>query len=833
MEGSSCSGCYRMSVEKYVCIHGHFYQPPRENPWLEYVELQDSAYPYHDWNERITAECYAPNGRSRILNQQGKIAELVNNYSWMSFNVGPTLLSWLAQQAPEVYKTILEGDQESRQRFSGHGSALAQAYNHMILPLANPRDIATQIVWGIEDFRHRFKRDPEGMWLPEAAVDTRSLEVLAKNGIRFTILAPTQVKRIRPIGTRNWTDVSGGRHDPTMPYLVRLRSGVRITVFIYDGPISRALAFENLLDSGEAFVDRLMGAFRDDRAHAQIVNIATDGETYGHHRRHAEMALSYATRKLAAGDTVRLTNYGEYLETHPPTFELEIFNNSSWSCIHGVERWRNDCGCNSGRSDWNQAWRGPLRESLDWLRDRMAPLYEEQAGKLLKDPWAARNEYIDVVLDRSAASQRRFFQQHARHPLSGPELTRAIKLLELQRHALLMYTSCGWFFDEISGIETVQVLEYASRAMQLGEELLGVPLERPFLLRLERAHSNLPELGTGRAVYEKFVRPSVVDLSKVGAHYAVSSLFEEYGDRTRIYAYEVEREEVEMLQNGRMRLAVGRARITSDITGETARISYGVLHLGDHNLSGGVRLHQGDQEYELLKREVKTAFGRADLPDLIRSVDRNFGAGTYSLKFLFRDEQRKILDRILESTRADAENTYRHMYEQHAPLLRFLHDLGILAPRRLQVAAELALRIQTLHALQEPQLDVEKVGRLIQEARQTGVELQETSDLGFALAHAMERLARSLRANAEQIALLQKWLASARLARTVPFATDLWQVQNIYYDMALVVLPLFRRRAQDGDAEAQRWKELFTQLGQELAVRLPVEVPASGPVSVA
>src|SRR2546425_630583 len=393
-------------MERYICIHAHFYQPPRENAWLEAVELQDSAYPYHDWNERVAAECYAPNSASRILDGDGRILQIVNNYSRISFNFGPTLLSWMEQKSPAVYQAILGADQESRRMFSGHGSAVAQAYNHMILPLASRQDKYTQILWGIRDFESRFGRHPEGMWLPETAVDLETLDILAGFGIRFTILSPYQAKRTRKLRGRAWRDASGGRIDPSMPYEVRLPSGKRIAVFFYDGPISQAIAFEHLLNKGENLAGRLTSAFLDARTWPQIVHIATDGETYGHHHKQGDMALAYALYRIESNNPGMvnpgiLTNYGEYLDRHPPTHEAEIWERSAWSCSHGVERWNSNCGCNSGgHGGWNQEWRTPLRQALDWLRDTIASPFETKAREILKDPWAARNDYISVILNR-------------------------------------------------------------------------------------------------------------------------------------------------------------------------------------------------------------------------------------------------------------------------------------------------------------------------------------------------------------------------------------------------------------------------------------------------
>ena len=525
----------------YLCIHCHFYQPPRENPWLEQIELQDSAYPYHDWNERISAECYGPNLAARILDEQQYITRIVNNYTKISFNFGPTLLSWAAEHAPEMYTGILNADKQSQKIFSGHGSAIAQAYNHMIMPLANSRDKLTQIRWGIEDFRSRFGRLPEGLWLPETAVDIESLDLMAQCGIAYTILAPRQAKAIRPIAEPGWQDVSSSQIDPSRAYQFTGPSGKTLALFFYDGPISQGVAFEKLLNNGEAFAKRLTGSFSSSRTWPQMMHIATDGETYGHHHRHGEMALAYALDCVESKKLAKITNYGEFLHAHPPTHEAQIFENTSWSCIHGVERWRGNCGCNAGRHGWSQEWRRPLREALDWLRDWITPRFESMAEGLLKDPWAARDGYISVVLQRTPDSRDQFGKEFFARDLSMDEQVTVWKLMELQRNAMLMYTSCGWFFDELSGIETVQVIQYAGRVVQLAEQLFKEPLEDQFLERVAAAKSNLPEYGDGSTIYRRYVKPSMVDLEKVGAHYSISSLFAPYGEGTDVFAYSVKR----------------------------------------------------------------------------------------------------------------------------------------------------------------------------------------------------------------------------------------------------------------------------------------------------
>jgi alpha-amylase/alpha-mannosidase (GH57 family) len=807
-------------MQRYVCVHGHFYQPPRENPWLEDVELQDSAYPYHDWNERITAECYEPNTASRILDQEGWIRRIVNNYARMSFNFGPTVLSWLETNEPEVYRAVIEADRQSRERFSGHGSALAQPYNHMIMPLANRRDKYTQVLWGIRDFEHRFGRRPQGMWLPETAVDLETLEVMAELGIAFTILAPHQARRVRKMDTANWQDVSRGGLDTTMPYRVRLpESGRTIDVFFYNGEISRAVAFEGLLNDGEAFAKRLLDAFVAGREGPQLVHIATDGETYGHHHRHGDMALAYAIDYIESRRLARITNYAEYLERHPPTHEAEIVENTSWSCFHGVERWRSNCGCHSGRHPgWSQAWRAPLRNALNWLRNTLAPLYEEYGDRYLKDPWAARDDYINVILNRSPENVDRFLERHVARPLDRREQVTVLKLLEMQRHAMLMFTSCGWFFDDISGIETVQVLQYAGRAIQLAEELSGRRIEPQFLEILAQARSNVPEYGDGVQIYQRFVKPAMVDLIKVGAHYAISSLFEPYGERSRVYCYTVEREDHRTRMAGVAKLAVGRARVTSEITREALTLSYGVVTLGGHNVDGGVQVYRDEEAYREMAGKVTEAFERADFTEVIRLLDQYFEGVTYSLRELFRDKQREVLNLILESTLAEVASDYRRIYERHAALMRFLKNLNVPQPRGLTCAAEFVLNTNLREAFVEDPLNLERINALLAEAAVINVAL-DGAGLGYALRKTLERLAGRLRERPADRALLEHLTAVIDLVRALPFEVDLWRVQNVYYGLVHTVYREQLQKAGRGDQEARAWVEKFEALGDKLRIR--------------
>ncbi|MGH7963110.1 MAG: DUF3536 domain-containing protein, partial [Candidatus Binatia bacterium] len=496
------------ALMRYICIHGHFYQPPRENPWLDEVEAQASAAPYHDWNARITAECYWPNAAARILGRKDRLIDIVNNYAALSFNFGPTLCAWFARHAPDLLEQIIEADRLSLKRHPGHGNALAQVYGHAILPLASSRDKTTQVSWGIRDFTFRFGRKPEGMWLPETAVDTPTLEVLAAHGIGFTILAPHQAGRVRALGQTAWEATTADQLDTSRPYLCRLPSGKQIVLFFYHGALAQGIAFGKLLDSGNRLVERIMAAFRPDRQEPQLVHMATDGETYGHHHRFGEMALAFAVREIERRGLARLTNYSEYLALAPPGWEVEIAENTSWSCAHGVERWRMDCGCRMGtQPDWTQQWRAPLRAALDWLQDKLDQLFVQRGGRLVLDPWAAREAYIDVWLARTPEREEEFCTRHAGRQLSPDEKVKVFKLLEMQRHRLLMFTSCGWFFDEVSGLEGVQILRYAARALELAEEF-GLRLESEFIERLRQVPSNIPEFAHGGRVYVGQVKPA-------------------------------------------------------------------------------------------------------------------------------------------------------------------------------------------------------------------------------------------------------------------------------------------------------------------------------------
>jgi len=817
-------------MERYICIHAHFYQPPRENPWLETVEVQDSAYPFHDWNQRITNECYAPNAASRTLDEHGCISKITNNYAHISFNFGPTLLSWMEAQEPEIYRSILEADRLSQERFSGHGSAIAQAYNHMILPLANNHDRYTQIHWGIRDFEARFERKPEGMWLPETAVDLQSLDMMAQLGIKFTILSPYQAFRFRRSGSRAYRDASEAKIDPSHPYLIRLRDGRSITVFFYDAPISQAVAFEKLLNSGEQFAHRLAGGFADPRDWPQLIHIATDGESYGHHHAHGDMALSYALQYIEEKGIARLTNYGEYLEKHPPEHEAQVIENSSWSCSHGVGRWRENCGCSSGAANgWNQEWRGPLRNALDWLRDTMMPFYEQRVSAFFPDAWKARDEYIGVILNRSTKNLDRFFSENASRQLSREERVTALELLEMQRHAMLMYTSCGWFFDEISGIESVQVIAYAGRVIQLAKKLSGDEgnsFEQGFLERLQQAKSNLPEHKDGAEIYRKWIMSTAVGLEQVAAHYAISSLFETGASK---YCYTIEPTDYRTFASGKTQLAIGEAGVCSRITQECDRFTFAVLHMGDHTLSAGVRTVVDGDSYSKIKQELSEAFSRADLPTLLRVLDQRFGGAIYSLKSLFRDDQRRIVDHILEATLKETEASLRTIYEQNAPLMRFLSGTNFPRPKPLALAAEFVLNAALRREFRKDFLDLREVRNLLNEAKEESVPL-DSAGLAYLMERKLNGLTQQLQRRPQNLGLLRKVLSLLELLKDLPFAVKLWKVENLYYQMSRTTYP---ELVSSGSAPAE-WSDDFLKLGRELRIHVePATVSPETPLPIA
>jgi len=807
-------------MNHYLCIHGHFYQPPRENPWLEEVEAQDSAYPYHDWNEKITTECYAPNSASRILDSENRITDIVSNYARISFNFGPTLLSWLEKHAPEVYQAILDADRESQKWFSGHGSALAQAYNHLIMPLASQRDKQTQVVWGIKDFEHRFRRKPEGMWLPETAVDLETLDLLAENGIKFTLLAPHQARRHRPLDSPAWQEIPGGGIDSKKPYLCRLPSGRSIAIFFYDGPISHDVAFGPLLSNGENFAQRLLSAFAPSSPERQFVSIATDGETFGHHHRFGEMALAYCLYYIESRELAKITIYGEYLEKFPPADEVEIKENTSWSCAHGVERWRKNCGCNIGSDPkWNQEWRSPLREAMDWFRDKIAPIYEKAMASYFADPWRVRDEYIEIILNRSIPNVERFFSERIRWDLAREDKARILGLLEMQRCALLMYTSCGWFFDELSGLEPVQVMMYAARALQLAAVVGKTDMEAEYLRILERAQSNLPAMKNGAAVYQALVKPAVVNLMRVGVHYAILSLFEEYPASIEVYSHTVSSESYERYEAGIQRLAIGRVRIRSEITWAERNLCFAVLHLGDHNVMGGVREYRAEETFAEMRKQIKEAFFKSNLPEMIFLLDQHFQTHNYSLWHLFKDDQRKVINQILNVTLKEIEASSYQIYARNYPMMQVINEMRMPQPKALAIIMEFVLNSETKGLLDTEEIDLKKLQNLIEEINRWGVKLDRPM-LSYVISKRINARMEKLAQAPENVYLLERIQKVLTILSVLSLELDLWKAQNICFSIGKLLYEEMREKADRNDQLAKKWVDLFVGLEKHLRVKM-------------
>jgi alpha-amylase/alpha-mannosidase (GH57 family) len=807
-------------MNKYICIHGHFYQPPRDNPWLEVVEAQESAYPYHDWDERITMECYGPNTASRILDGNFRIIDIVNNYSRISFNFGPTLLAWMEKEKPDIYRSLIEADKESQMRYSGHGSALAQAYNHIIMPLANTRDKRTQIIWGIKDFERRFKRMPEGMWLAETAVDSETLDLLAEYGIKFTILAPRQARNVRPLGGEKWENVEGARVDPRQPYRCDLSSGRSIDIFFYDGYPSQEIAFSNLLENGEWLARRLIGTLSPESSNPQLANIATDGETYGHHRPHGDMALAFCLRSIEENPGVGLSIYGEYLEKYPPTHEVEVVENSSWSCAHGVERWRGNCGCNSGmHQGWTQAWRQPLRESLDWLRDSLVPIYEAGMRGLNADPWPTRDEYIDVVLDRSTSSVDQFIHSRTGRDLSPPEEVKFLKLLEMERQAMLMYTSCGWFFDEISGIETVQILRYAARALQLAHEMGGEGLEEEFISRLARAPSNIREFENGAKIYRDMVLPSRVDLSEIGVQYGVLSLFNDFPDESELYCYSVRQESGDRIREGKRVMALGQINLHSMITRQSRKVDYLALYIGDNTLMAGVRDSSDGSSAPDFAIPLKESFLESDLSTMIRLMDNHFPNRVYGLRQLLSDQQRKLARRILEGTIGEIETSMRKLTQHNYPITRMLREVGLPLPPALAATVECTINADLREAMKAEKLNLTRLKEAVSEANKWHFS-PENGLLSRIATRRLNELIDRFCDSPKETSRLNRVESFLKVLTPLRLNISLWHAQNSYFALGKSILGEMLKRKDEGDRLAGRWFSHFRKLGDLLRVNL-------------
>lgn len=761
---------------KHLCIHGHFYQPSRENPWTDVVEVEDEASPYHDWNERITAECYARNASSRLLDDGGRILRIVNNYAHLSYNFGPTLLRWLARHSPGTYELILEGDRASRKDQYGHGGAIAQAFNHVIMPLATTRDRVTQVRWGIRDFERRFKRRPEGMWLPETAVDVETLEILVGHGMAFTLLAPHQAKRVRR-AEGAWKDVTEATLDVTVPYRCRLPSGRSIAIFFYHGPTSRAVAFEGLLHDGKVLADRLTSVITDDQQ-PRLMLVASDGETYGHHHKFGDMALAYAMDRLTRDGTLRLTNLATFLAAHPPTHDVEIAERTSWSCAHGVERWRSDCGCNTGKGQ-HQRWRAPLREGMTWLGERLSSLYETRAAEVFRDAWAARDEAVDL-LDPAPGVIEAFLSRHGAGTDSRERTRTALRLLEMQRQAMLMQSSDGWFFDDVSGTETVQILSHAARALELARGF-GADLEEEFTGYLRRAPGNLERWPDGGAVYAQLVRHRVVGPREAAAYYVMTGLV---GARSQALGGTIavtERDRADA-SSGSHTLRVGRVLVRSASLDADEDVVYAVAHFGGHEVHCAVAAGWDDSRYAGVRSTLLERYRKEVVSEVVRAIDQTFGSNYFTLRDLPLADRRTVLSRLSERTLGNLEDVYRRLYHDNRPLMEYLRDAGAPVPVPLVTAAVVALTrdLEDLLAGDAGSPLRPRAQELLTELRSWGREVHPERFEPL-LRRRLEHSLAGARPVAERLAHATDVLDFAEVAGVT---MNLWEAQNAFYRLA-------------------------------------------------
>ena len=773
----------------YLAIHGHFYQPPRENPWLETIEIQDSANPYHDWNARITAECYTPNSVSKIVTHENKILDIVNNYSYISFNFGPTLLSWMEHNSPYSYDRIIKADVESIANNNGHGNAIAQVYNHIIMPLANKHDKYTQIKWGIKDFQYRFGRKPEGMWLAETACDDATMEALVDCGIKFTILSPYQAKAVRKIGKdEKWNDVSWGNIDPARAYRYYLKNDKTkyIDLFFYDGSISKSVAFDELLTDGNKFISRLKDGISSQRDYNQLVHIATDGESYGHHTKFGDMALSYILKVRAKDEGFIITNYANYLEQEKVEYEVDIKDVSSWSCAHGVGRWCDDCGCSTGGGyGWNQKWRKPLREGLDYIRDEMIQIFEEHGQKYFKDIWAARNDYIDVILDRCKNSINAFFKKHQKGKLEKQDIVNALRLMEMQRQAMLMYTSCGWFFSEISGLETTQIMKYAARAMQLAACFSTKDIESGFLQILSRAQSNIHGFGTGKDVYERFIKPSVVSIKQIAALWAISSMHKDFEDTTTLYCYNIKKHYSKYASTGATGFSAGRIEIESKITLEKYDFLYAAIQFPEGDFHCAIKRYDDSENIQDITKKLVDIYLKHPITEIIRALDNIFGHDYYTLKDVLIEDRSEILMTSLKDKLGKFSNTYREIYNEGKSSIMHLIHLGINVPDGYKLAAQYTLSsdFNELFASSINIVDdsvIQKAIDILKEAEAFKIEINknQTNEI---FSDQIQKLIYNFMKNFE-IHRLDKILKMFECANKLNLKIDIAEAQNMYFN---------------------------------------------------
>ena len=611
-----------------------------------------------------------------------------------------------------------------------------------------------------------------------------------------------------------------GRPPATLPVQITFRP--KDQPVFYDGPVSQGIAFEGLLNDGEAFAHRLIDQLNpeEENPEPQLMHIATDGESYGHHHRYGEMGLAYCLHHIEEQPEVDISIYGEFLEKFPPQYEAEIIENTAWSSTPHLERWSEDGGGNTGgHPDWHQKWRRPLRKAFDWLRDELALVYEKEMGALVDDPWKTRNDYIDVVLDRSHENVADFIDRQTKKVLSPAEEVKFLKLLEIQHHAMLMYTSCAWFFDEVTGIETLQDILYAARAIQLYRDITGTDHEAAFLELLAKAPSNIPEYQNAAIAYERFVRPSIVDMNRVGAHYAVSSLFSDYTKHDRVYSFDAELQHFDKHFAGKYRLALGKARLTSEVTWEEEDVTFAVIHLGEHHLFGGVRKSIEESAYQKMHDEMVEAFQKSRVHEAIVLMDKHFGMHNYSFWHLFKDDQKELLNRVLEETMNNVESTFNQIYENNYSVLQAMKQLSIHAPRPLRDAGEFTINSKVRRMLEKDHFDVNQLNGIVESIENLDVEIDSVG-LSYLAGERINHLMEKLEENPNDLAKMRQAVQFIQACFRVRLDPDLWKAQNIAFIIHRENYARMARKQDQGEEKASQWLATFVQLFEVLNIHV-------------
>lgn len=762
---------------KYICIHGHFYQPPRENAWLEQIETQPSAFPFHDWNERINFECYAPNRSARVLNDQGEIVKIENNYSKISFNFGPTLLSWLEENDSITYQEIIAADKTSVKTFDGHGNAMAQVYNHIIMPLASDEDKLTQVVWGIEDFKHRFGRMPEGMWLAETAIDSATAAILIQQGIKFVVLAPRQAQAYS--SANGETIPVEGEVDTTKSYFTEI-NGKRLEVFFYNGQISQAVAFEKLLNDGRLLANKLIQQTKvqDDNS---LVSIATDGETYGHHHRFGEMALASCIQSIEEVSDLKLVNYAWYAANFPSNNKIILKENSSWSCYHGIERWRSDCGCSTGEnSQWNQAWRTHLRDALDFVRDNINASYKAKAEAVFIDHQNARNAYISVLLNRNTKNIYDFVDKQV-HQSYKKEKQDVLRMMEMQRNMLLMYTSCGWFFDEVTRIETNQILQYAARALRYAEDVLNIDLWHGFKSILSKAKSNDPSKINALINFEKEIITGELTLEKVGMHVATLAVFEEELNNFELFNYRLESKLYKRVVFEEHVFVYGVVEISSKITLKKVSFGFVTAYFGQHYLFGIIKT--AVHELQLIKKanDFIQDFKVFDFSTAKDRLINDFEGHPFDFEQLFKDQRIKIfsqINKINSATLLEANKTY---YESQSELMVYGEQVGYRVPTLFSLSANVYLNKSLVEELKKgKKLSIVKLENITTQMKRWAIDFKNLEKISWLITEAVYELL-DFQSNEMKIRWLEKVEKILMWSRELAIDVNLWKAQNQWF----------------------------------------------------